>query len=451
MRLNSPTSILERPTTNMKRLHFLLLLFILPAALCLSAPYTGAQQDSNPKAARLIKIEFAGLNRYSREEAIEASGLRIGQNVDEPTLDAAANRLMGSGLFAKLSYRYRTTNDQAVVTFTVEETKGSIPVVFDNFVWFSDEEILNAVRQEMPTFEGAAPDSGGALDSITKALQRLLKERKIPDQIDYMPEASPTGEAVRHIFSVRGLNMPVCALRFPGASNVQESVLIKNSKPLLSNPYSRKFVAEFARENLIPIYRQRGHLRASFKTPSSTLAAASGGDCKDGVSVSLPVEEGLAYTWDKAEWDGNQTIPAQELEKSLGMKSGELADGVKFDSGLDIVRGAYGKKGFVGLRLTLAPDFDDAGRRVIYRIKLDEGSQYHMGNLMISGLSESDTRRLKEKWKLQPGDVYDATYLRDFVKEVIFKGGVGGAGKRVENSYKLDRQKLTVDVSIDFK
>lgn len=427
-----------------------LLLFILPAVLFLSATHVWAQQGSNPKSARLIKIEFVGLNRYSQEEAVEASGLRIGQNVDEASLDAAANRLMGSGLFAKLSYRYRTTGDQAIVTFTIEETKGNIPVIFDNFVWFSDEEILNAVRKEMPTFEGSAPDSGGALDSITKALQRLLTERKIPRQVDYMPEANPAGEAVRHVFSVKGINLPLCALRFPGARDVQESELIKNSKPLFNNPYSRKFVAEFARENLIPIYRQRGHLRASFKTPASTLADASGGDCKDGVSVSLPVEEGLAYNWDKAEWEGNQAIPAQDLEKSLGMRSGELADGLKIDSGLDSVRGAYGKQGYIGLRLTLAPDFDDATRRVTYRINLNEGPQYHMGSLTISGLSEGDTRRLKEKWKLQPGAVYDASYLSDFVKKVV---GLERAtmGKRIESAARIDRQKLTVDVSIDIK
>jgi outer membrane protein assembly factor BamA len=237
---------------------------------------------------------------------------------------------------------------------------------------------------------------------------------------------------------------------FPGANIVQESELIKTSKPLFNNPYSRKFVADFARVNLIPIYRQRGHLRASFKTPSSTLEAASGGDCKDGVTVSVPVEEGLAYNWDKAEWEGNQALAAQELESALGMRSGELADGVKIDSGLGSVRGAYGKKGFIGLRLTLAPDFDDAARRVTYRIKLNEGPQYHMGNLTISGLSEGDARRLKEKWKLQPGAVYDASYLSDFVKKVV-GADRSTMGKKIYSDTKPDRQKLTVDVSIDIK
>ena len=413
------------------------------------APPAQAQQGSGP-AARLGKIEFSGLKRHSQEEAVAASGLQIGQRVDETVLDAAANRLLGSGLFQNLSYRYRTSNGQAVVTFTVEEVKGgNIPVAFDNFVWFSEEELSNAVRREMPSFDGTAPELGAAIDTITRALERLLRERKIPGQVEYTPGEGLNGK-LEHIFTVKGLNIPVCTLSFPGASNVQESELIKTSKPLLNNTYSRKFVEEFAKTNLIPIYRQRGHLRASFQLPMSKLAVSADGGCKDGVAVTVPVEEGLAYSWDKALWDGNQALPVEELDKSLGMKQGELADGLKIDEGLGTVRGNYGKKGFIIARLMTAPTFDDPGRRVTYHIKVNEGPQFHMGNLTITGLSEGDTNRIRERWKLRSGDVYDASYLREFVKNVVIMGRLNG-GKKVGFGDKADRQKLTVDVTLEFK
>lgn len=433
----------SNPITKLK-LSRLPLLFIL--LIVVGAHRVPAQQTS----ARLSRIEFVGLARHSEEEAIAASGLQIGQTVDEPTLDAAANKMLGSGLFTKLSYRYRTNNGQAVVTFTIEETKGaSIPVVFDNFVWFSNEELLAAVRKEMPTFDGTAPELGAAIDSITRGLERLLKERKIPGQVEYTPGEDRSGK-MEHIFSVKGLTIPVCTLRFPGANNVQESELIRTSKPLISSAYSRKFVEDFAKANLIPIYRQRGYLRAGFQPPTPKVEAGADGNCKDGVTVTLPVEEGLAYNWDKAEWDGNQALTIEELAATLGMKSGELADGLKIDTGLGMVRGAYGKKGFITARLKPTPAFDDPARRVTYRVSVNEGEQFRMGTLTITGLDEGNTRRLQERWKMKPGDVYDDSYLRSFIKEVVFKGGFG-ANKRVSDSYKPDRQKLTVDVTIDFK
>ncbi|MBA2524659.1 MAG: hypothetical protein H0V18_02590 [Pyrinomonadaceae bacterium] len=206
---------------------------VLCLAFFLVTPWVQAQQTPNARRMRLSRIEFSGLQRHSEEEAIAASGLQIGQLVDIPTLDAAAERLLESGLFKKLSYRYRTPGDQAVVSFQVEEEKGAAaPVVFDNFVWFSDKELLSAVRQQIPSFGGTAPDS--ATNGITKVLQRLLGDRKILGRVEYMPSSDLSGGNVEHIFSVEGVNVPICTLHFSGATAVQESDLIKNSKPLIA-------------------------------------------------------------------------------------------------------------------------------------------------------------------------------------------------------------------------
>ena len=67
------------------------------------------------------------------------------------------------------------------VTFSVEEkTDKGLPVVFDNFVWFSDQELATVIRREIPSFDGSLPDAGNATDSVKAILQRLLAEKKIP-------------------------------------------------------------------------------------------------------------------------------------------------------------------------------------------------------------------------------------------------------------------------------
>ena len=38
-----------------------------------------------------------------------------------------------------------------------------------------------------------------------------------------------------------------------------------------------------------------------------------------------------------------------------------------------------------------------------------------MGELQFRGLDNNLTARLRSVWKLRPGDVYDATYLKDFL------------------------------------
>ncbi|MCM3872357.1 MAG: hypothetical protein ND895_16870 [Pyrinomonadaceae bacterium] len=428
---------------------------ILWLALFLIAPWVQAQQTTTAGRMRLSKIEFTGLQRHSQEEAIAASGLQIGQLIDVPTLDAAAQRLFDSGLFKKLSYRYRTSGNQAVVTFLTEEEKGAAsPVVFDNFVWFSDEELLSAVRRQIPAFAGTANDS--ATNGITKALQQLLQDRKISGRVEYGPSADLSGgklEHVEHVFSVEGISIPICTMHFSGAAAKYEGDLIKSSRPLIGNSYKRSFVGPFATINLIPIYREWGHLRARFGVPTAKFESDTTSDCKSGVSVTVPVEEGLLYSWGKAEWSGNAALSNPELERALKMKPGDIANGLKIDKGLVSVQSAYGKQGYLTARIKGTPVFEDANQSVTYQIGIEEGPQYHMGMLTITGLSEDRTNELKRKWKLQPGSVYDDSYIHEFIKKdfVLDASEIGYPPKSIATDFKYDRRKFIVDVTISLK
>jgi outer membrane protein insertion porin family len=435
---------------------------LLLIALLLSAPTIYSQQPQPPKTMRLGSIEITGLQKVTKEQAVAISGLEIGQQISVEMLDAAAQRLASSGLFTNLSYRLRGSKDQAIVTFEVEELKGKgVPVVFDNFVWFSNEELTSAIRREVPNFNGTAPESDSIVGAITRALQQLLTEKNIQGQVDYKPSADLAGGNVKHVFSVKGANTKICAVRFPGTANVQESELVKHSKELMGSEYSQEFVSAFAVANLIPVYRERGYLQARFSTPTARLGMEASESCKDEVVITLPVNEGVAYLWDKAEWSGNASYTAQELEASLAMKSGELANGLKIDAGVEAVQKNYGKKGFLRARVATEPIFDDANRRVAYRLSLTEGPQYRMGTLTITGLSDIDTLSLKHRWKLrEQRDVYDDSYLEEFnkkdVREVLeraLREGRLSPGTRLgsKGSIKPNNQTLTVDVELNFK
>jgi outer membrane protein assembly factor BamA len=429
--------------------------------LLMFAPCAFSQQQPPPKTMRLSSIEVSGLERITKEQAISASGLQVGQQIDVEMLDAAAQKLAGSGLFANISYRLRGTADKAIVTFEVEEPKGrGLPVVFDNFVWFTEGEIIDAVRREVPTFDGTALESSAVLGGITRALQQLLTERKIQGQVEYTPSADLAGGNAKHVFSVKGANTKICAVRFPGTANVQESELVKHSKPLMGGEYSQEFVSAFAVANLIPVYRERGHLLAIFSQPTARLGMEAGETCRNEVVITLPVSEGIAYNWDKAEWSGNDSYTAQELEAALAMKSGELANGLKIDAGVRAVEKVYGRRGFLRARTRTEPTFDDVNRRVAYRVAITEGPQFRMGALKITGLNEDVILNLRHRWKLREGDVYNDSYIEEFskkdVREVLdsaLREGKLSPGSRLkmDSSINLNSQALTVEVQLNFK
>ncbi len=109
---------------------------VLILLIAASAPAPAQQR------AKIQKIEIVGLKRLTPDQVIAISGLQTGQAVDPNVLDAASEKLMQSGLFRRLSYRVRSADDQATVIFDVEEAARNLPVVFENFVWFTDDEIV---------------------------------------------------------------------------------------------------------------------------------------------------------------------------------------------------------------------------------------------------------------------------------------------------------------------
>ncbi|MFN2598596.1 MAG: POTRA domain-containing protein [Pyrinomonadaceae bacterium] len=353
-------------------------LTLLVAVVALCAPLVAVRAQQPPPAGKmkLTKIEVVGLKRLKEEEVVAASGLQAGQTLGVDDFDAAAQKLLSSGLVTKVGYKLRERGGEATVVFEVTEAErgSNMPVVFDNFVWFTPEEIAAAVKREVPAFDGTAADSSLVIEGIKRALEGLLRERKIAATVEYMASANlDTGGERKHVFAARDVTVPVCALRFPGASGVAESVLVEAARQqhLIGGDYSRELVATAAEAVLKEIYQERGYLRVEFGEPAAALA----GDCgANGVAVSVPVREGLAYNWGGARWTGNEALPVHELNFELGMKPGELADATKIKRSLGSVSRAYGRKGYLAISIKPQPEFDDATRTVTYTFDVREGA-----------------------------------------------------------------------------
>ncbi|HEX8338214.1 MAG TPA: POTRA domain-containing protein, partial [Pyrinomonadaceae bacterium] len=381
--------------------------------------------------------------------------LAVGQTVSINDVEAAANRLLESGLFTNLSYKLKGTTDKSVLTFEVVERKWTMPVAFDNFVWFTDEELNAAVRRKLPAFDGTAPEAGGVTEQIKQALTELLGERKIEGSVEYTLSENPASRKVEHLFSVKGPGLRVCKIAYAGARAVPEEQLVTKSGGIFDNDFSRAYVGGFVESNLLPLYHERGYLRATFGPPKVTPEASP--ECK-GVSVAMSVDEGSIYVWDKAVWEGIEGLTPQELDVALGMRSKEVANAVKIAKGLGNVRKAYGRKGYIAARVRPETEFNDEARSVSYRFRVTEGAQYHMGDLTITGLDEAATNNLRGRWRLLHREVYDEGYIEEFVRKSVpeFQRDAARAGTafpalKVVSKATPDHDKRVVHVTLDIK
>ena len=410
-----------------------LLLFLLSLVL---AP----EPQSAPAEFQLGVVSVTGVSRYTSDEVTRLTALKPGQPIRPSDLDNVVKQLSSTGLFASVNYRYVTAGNRLDVTFDIEEPRWSMPVVFDNFVWLRDDELLAAVRQSVPTFDGTLPVNAEVTSYMTGVLQRLLDERRIRGQVEFTLHNNQTIGKSQYLFSVKGTGLGVCALRVTGASVIPESELVAAAAELTRRDYSRFYLAELANATLRTMYQQRGYWRAEFRDPIATVGTAP--DACAGVSVTLRVDEGAPYLWDRAEWRGVSAMPTKELDAALGLKPGDVADVTKMETGLRQVRGAYRHLGYMQMRSTMTPKPDDKTRRLVLDVAVEEGAQFRLGEVVITGLSDQDADALRKKWTLKAGAIYDDSYVQQFRREN------GTPTRRLTLEPAIDAARKVIDLKI---
>ena len=278
------------------------------------------------------------------------------------------------------------------------EVAQAIPCVFDNFVWFKDQEIVDEIRKDLPSFDGAAPEAGDSVDKIMGALKRMMKKKELPSEVEY---TFFSGDGYRyrpeHIFVARDAKIPVCKVIFQNSPPQLERDLQQFAQSLIKKDYSKVITRSFVDVAAVQVYRKYGYLRASARLQSAELDQS----CGNSVAVKITAEPGIAYAWDKAVWTGARAISAQSLGGAIELKPGDVADGLKIDAGLQAAYIVYQKLGYVESQIVLTPVFDDVNRRVALNVAITEGPQFRMGDFIVKGLPEKDVLRLKERWTLK--------------------------------------------------
>jgi len=405
---------------------------------------TRAQQAA-PSSYQLAAVQVTGTKRYTPADVGRLSGLEPGQMVTVERITSGAAHLGTSGLFKSVKFRYVTSAGRVAVIFDVEDAEWTVPVTFDNLVWFSDEEITNAVKADVPTFDGTLPPAEGAPDLVMRSIQKLLESKKISGRAAFQPQTDLVTKKLSYLFAVQDPAPVLCGLMFPGATPPLERELVEASKAALGQSYSRFYLSSMSAGTLLDVYHRRGHWRAAFRSPAPTIDSPS---CK-GVSAALSVVEGAVYSFDKAQWAGNGVLQTSELDVLFAMKGGEVADSSKIDEGLRRIHVAYGKKGYLTTSTSAAPRLNDETKRALFDVRVEEGPQFFMGALAFEGLAAADAARLTRMWKLAAGAPYDNSYESDFIfKDVMPLLPRGTKTPTVRES--LDSDKHIVNVTITF-
>jgi len=400
-----------------------LLSSLLLNLLCI--PITAQTQPSTrpapPAAYKLIEVNVTGSKRFTSAEVALASGLPVGTIAREEDYKKAARQLGESGAFGSIAFTYSYSSAGAKLEFQVADADKFFPARFADFVWFTDEDLLQKLHERIPLFKGELPADGRLPDQVSDVLQALLVENGVPGQVEYVRITGENEQLESFDYRVVGVSIRIHKAEFRGAGASELPLLQSAAERLYNREYSRDYMANFIEHSLLPIYHERGYLKASCATPQPKVVTASTSELTANqtkptfVDVTFPLTPGIQYKLIAWNWTGNKAIPSETLEPLLHAKSGQTANTVQLGNDLHAVQELYGSRGYIAANIKADADFDDAAATVAYHLVVTEGAVYHMGELEFRGLDNNLAARLRAVWKLRPGDVYDVTYLKEFL------------------------------------
>jgi outer membrane protein assembly factor BamA len=408
----------------------LCLVVILMSALSpLNAQTVSGQKPTAaqmPMAAyKLIAIKVTGTKRYSQDQVIAASGLQIGSSAGDDDFRRATERLGASGVFTDVAYSFAYSPAGTKLTLQVTDSTRFLPVRFEDFVWFSDDELQHKLHERAPLYTGELPFTGGLADQVSDVLQAMLVENNVAGHVEYLRFSKPGGEVDSIRYSVSSVAILIRNIEFTGAGANELPLLETAGRKLADREYASSVMSMFAEHQLLPVYRARGYLKAAFGPPQPKVAKQSTPQASDDnrnltlIDVVFAVEPGRQYKLTGIEWSGNHAIPTETLRTLIHAKTGQPANAVKLQAELGEVEKLYGTLGYIDAKVIAEPKLDDGGETVAYRLDVHEENLYRMGELDIRGLENHFTASLRELWKIKAGAPYDASYLAEFLPQAI--------------------------------
>jgi outer membrane protein assembly factor BamA len=318
--------------------------------------FSQARKPSSPpssSSSKLLSVKATGSKRYSSSQIAAATGLQLGQTVSEDDFKIVSQHLGETGAFSNVAYTFQFSSEGMKLDLQVTDNDQFVPARFDNFVWLSDQELQEKLRASVPLFQGQLPVGGNLADQVSDALQTLAIEHQLKGRADYLRSGPADGPIEAFDFTITGQDIRIRQVEFPGAGAAELPALEAAGKKLSGQDYVRPILRVQAQKNLLPIYLERGYLKAAFADAQPKVVGDSPEETL--VDVAFPVSPGLQYKFSECQLSGYKVFPAEKLREMIHPQPGQPANAVKLDQDVEAIKQLYGSRGYMAARIVATP------------------------------------------------------------------------------------------------
>jgi outer membrane protein insertion porin family len=424
--------------------------------LLLLAPAPGLAQTTKPKKKTPAKsvqptawpiktLSVEGNHNYTKEQILAVAGLKIGQLAGKPDFEAARDRLIATGAFETVGYKFTAAQDSNsyAASFQVVEVSQVYPVIIVGLpIQLAD---LNAwLKTKDPMYNGKLPGTAEMLKRYTALVEEYLASKNQSQKV--IGKLAPSGVDQYGVVFRSAAPIPTVAqVKFSG-SKVLEATRLQNriAEVAIGFPYTEEGFRGLLNTSIRPLYDARGRVAVAFTKLSTEKA-----EDVDGLVVDVTIDEGAEYKLGEVKIMGNYAGKSAELLRIGKFKPGEVANFDEINAGVERMKKPLQRQGYMHVAETVERTLNEKNKTVDLTIHIENGPQYLMGKLTIEGLDLNGTAGIRKLWGTQEGKPFDADYP-DYFLSRIKEDGLFEHLHDTKAATKIDEKNHTVDVTLQF-
>jgi outer membrane protein insertion porin family len=408
----------------------------------------------------LANVDVTGKISFNKQTVVTFAGLEKGQEITIPgeEISNAIKKLGKLGLFSEIDFFVtKTVGDSLFLELNINELPKLSEVKFAGIKKKKSEEFIkdNGLTKGKIVNENLITTTKNYIENKYKKdgfYNSKVTIRTVPD--------TTSGNEVKMFVNVfKGNKIKVKDIAFSGNEKFSDSKLrkaMKNTKE--KNPIrifkASKYIKEKYKEDLAKIiskYKENGYRDA--RVVSDTVAFDKN---KKDLSIKVNIEEGHKYYFGNIKFLGNTIYPDNGLRNILGIKKGDVYNGVLLEKriadkskpdGEDITN-LYQNNGYLFSNIN-AVEVKTSNDTIDFEIRIVEGPLAYFNNITVVGNDKTNDKVIYRELRTKPGQKYSKEELVRTIREIgqlgyfdpeaiepVFKNVDAGAGT-VDIEYKL--------------
>ncbi len=377
-------------------------------------------------------IEVKGAKHYNAQTIIVASGLKVGDKITIPSekFTRIIHKLWDYQVFNDIDiYITKTEGDKVFLEFAIQEMPELVEVQVVGLRKRKGEELIKKLELTKEQLD-KGKKLNESLIAKTKSYitNKYKKEGYLNTKVNISTqEADSLGTKEKMLIHIdRGNKVKINHITFEGNEKFTDVKLRRQLKKTKQRFFGRfwkrsKYVQDKYKEDissLIDFYKENGYRDA--RVTHDTIY-----DGKENIDIKISLEEGKKYYFGDIKFLGNTVYSNQALSHILGLKKGEVYNGVQLrnrindpkDPDANSISNLYQNTGYLFSQINPV-ETSVVNDTINFEIRIHEGKPAHFNNISIAGNTITNDRVIYRELRTRPGYLYSKEDVIRTVREL---------------------------------